>query len=932
MSPRAEPPRLGLLADGEERPHPLPAAGRLVIGSDARAAELVLAGAGVAPAHCEVGRLRAGGWAVRDLGSPAGTLCNGEPVGSRRLAPGDELALGARRLAVVSLAEPAGAAEGSAPARVPARLGGYRIERPLGRGRTGLVVLAVQESLRRRVALKLLDPRLAADRDFVQRFESEAHAAAALNHPNVVTVHDSGEVEGQRFLAMEFMSGGSLEDELAREGRLAWPRVLDVLHDAGAALAYAESRGIVHRDVKPSNLMRGEGGMVKLADLGLATAASVPDQDGRVFGTPHFVSPEQARGGAVDHRSDLYSLGATAYRLLTGTTPFEGRTAREILRAQLALDPEPPRARAPGLPPEVDALVLRLLAKDPEGRPASAAALLEEVDRLRAAAAAARWAEAAPARGGRHWALVLAAGVLGALGLFVLLVLAARRLARRSDQRAAEEAARAEREQAAPSAPRERAAPFAAPDDPPAPPPEADAEEALESRLGALERRAAEAYGALEDAGLPGLRADELRALAQRFPGTPTAARAAREAEALAARAQALEARLDEAALALRAAAAWPPAQGDERALHERLEALRAWRPPDEIARHPGFDEARDALALEIAATALADARAARARADELAQEGRFHELAALLAALERRVRPPAFAPGEPVPLAKLRLELAAAAERAAALGPERALWLAGARSADRERLAAALGPESPFPAALRALDLDALDAALDDLRAGLRTDEARAFADALASDVRAARAALAALVAAFDDPGWRRRAIVDAQAGRGLATVRAASPDGLVLEEGGAPISWSRFAVHADWMRQLFHERLAAPWSPDTRREVAALLRLCACAEAAEAARAALAADAPADAALLEPFAACEAWRAAELPGADERLEREREAARLFVAATAAAGQGSWSLALEAARALVALVPGSLFAALLSDGSATDGADGAPR
>ena len=297
----------------------LPASGMLVIGASTERAGYVLSGQGVDDAHCAIGAVKGGGYAVKDLGSRQGTIVNGKKVASARLAAGDTLLLGSRELRVVDPSEPtpkpapppaapAAAPEAPAPAHklppgLPKKVGGYRVERVLGRGGMGTVLLAVQESLHRPVALKLLPTSLAADREFVARFQKEARAAAALNHPNVVVVHDVGEADGFHFLSMEYMEKGSLEERLTKTGKLPWREVLGILQDAARGLRFAEEKGIVHRDIKPANLMQNAAGTIKIADLGLATSveAEASESDGRkIFGTPHFISPEQARGETVD--------------------------------------------------------------------------------------------------------------------------------------------------------------------------------------------------------------------------------------------------------------------------------------------------------------------------------------------------------------------------------------------------------------------------------------------------------------------------------------------------------------------------------------------------------------------------------------------------------------------------------------------------------
>ena len=340
---------------------PLPDRGRLTIGSSSDRADLVIASQGVADIHCIIARAKDGGWAVQDMGSDFGTLLDGQRVDVARLRAGQTLLLGSASLNVIDLAASAGGATPQAPEEVappedhvkelppssppppkeptppPAseksflEIPGYSIQETLGRGGMGAVFRARQDRLHRDVALKILSPRLAADTEFVRQFHREAQSAAALNHPNVVTVYDVGEAGGTHFLAMEYMDNESLEELLTKEGRLAWRSVADLLLGAARGLVYAESRGIVHRDIKPSNLMLNSAGQVKIADLGLAQRADDEAGDGRVFGTPHFMSPEQIRGETVDRRSDIYSLGATGYRLLSGYTPFEGVNSREIL-------------------------------------------------------------------------------------------------------------------------------------------------------------------------------------------------------------------------------------------------------------------------------------------------------------------------------------------------------------------------------------------------------------------------------------------------------------------------------------------------------------------------------------------------------------------------------------------------------------------------
>jgi len=425
---------------GRERRLVVPASGHIVVGADPRRAGLLLVDAGVEKEHCRIGTLVGGGFALRDLDSPSGTKVNGQRVRSKRIVHGDRIQLGSVELRVIDPSleplsadsplepdEPAlaeldelhlPAPQSSGEETFTGTIGGYRIIRTLGRGAFGSVLLAVQESLQRETALKLLSPKLEGNAEFVRRFQEEARAAASLSHPNVVIVYDVGEAEGHHFLSMEYMAQGSLESRLRREGQLEWAEVVAILIDAARGLVYAEQRGILHRDIKPANLMLSEAGVTKISDLGLAVSLDAASK-AEPQGTAHFVSPEQARGEAIDHRSDLYSLGATAFRLLTGHTPFEGNSKREILSA--VFNETPPRASefAPETPPELDDLVARLLLKSAAERPQSARMLVAELELISARAGQSSHgatASATPGGGLLKFALGLVALVAVALG------------------------------------------------------------------------------------------------------------------------------------------------------------------------------------------------------------------------------------------------------------------------------------------------------------------------------------------------------------------------------------------------------------------------------------------------------------------------------------------------------------------------------------
>jgi beta-lactam-binding protein with PASTA domain len=238
----------------------------------------------------------------------------------------------------------------------------------------GEVFRAQDVVLAREVAVKVLHPNLAADPGFVDRFRLEARAAAGLNHPNIVAVHDWGAVDGIYFMIMEFVRGQSLRDVLAEEGLLAPAQAVDVLLQILAALDHAHRTGIVHRDVKPENVMLTREGVAKVADFGLARAYANAraTQTGSVTGTAQYLAPEQLVGEPADPRTDLYSLGIVAFELLTGRAPFDGETGMAIAYKHLRERVPRPSARNPGVPPGLDGWVASMTEKDRELRPESA--------------------------------------------------------------------------------------------------------------------------------------------------------------------------------------------------------------------------------------------------------------------------------------------------------------------------------------------------------------------------------------------------------------------------------------------------------------------------------------------------------------------------------------------------------------------------------
>ena len=255
-------------------------------------------------------------------------------------------------------------------------ISGYRLERPIGRGGMSTVYLALQESVQREVALKVLSASLSGEEEFSHRFLHEARIAAGLKHPNIVHIYDVAEAGGFHYIAMEYLSGGALLNRRRRQ--LPHQAALQVLKQIGSALSYSHKRGVVHRDIKPDNILFREDGQAVLTDFGIARAIDSHrmTRTGSIVGTPHYMSPEQARGAKLDGRSDLYSLGIVLHEMLTGHVPFvaDDPIAVGILHLSAPL-PQLPAGHA-----DFQSILDRLLAKDPLQRFQSGEELLEAMD------------------------------------------------------------------------------------------------------------------------------------------------------------------------------------------------------------------------------------------------------------------------------------------------------------------------------------------------------------------------------------------------------------------------------------------------------------------------------------------------------------------------------------------------------------------------
>ena len=257
----------------------------------------------------------------------------------------------------------------------------YRLERKLGSGGMADVWLAEDQELGRHVAVKILHERYANDEQFVERFRREATHAAGLSHPNIVSIYDRGVAGGSYYIVMEYIEGRTLKELIVTRGPCPVPVAISYTRQILAALRYAHKNGIIHRDIKPHNVLVDREGRVKVADFGIARAgASEMTEAGSIVGTAQYLSPEQARGAPVDESSDLYSTGIVLYELLTGTVPFTGETPVEIAMKHLSQTPEAPSARRPDIPHDLDLVVLRALAKEPAERYRTAAELDRDLE------------------------------------------------------------------------------------------------------------------------------------------------------------------------------------------------------------------------------------------------------------------------------------------------------------------------------------------------------------------------------------------------------------------------------------------------------------------------------------------------------------------------------------------------------------------------
>ncbi len=325
---------------------------------------------------------------------------------------------------------------------------GYQLQKKIGAGAMAVVYRAKQLSLDRIVAIKVLPKRLSKNPEFVERFYKEGKAAAALNHNNIVQAIDVGEAAGFHYFVMEYVEGLTVYDELASAKVYQEGEAIRIVRQVAEALLHAHDRGIMHRDVKPKNIMLTKERVAKLADMGLARATSDREaamaEAGRAYGTPYYISPEQIRGEvSVDHRADIYSLGATFYHMVTGRVPFEGPTPQVVMQKHLKDALTPPDHLNTKLTAGCAAMIEMMMAKTPAARYSNCRDIIHDLDRLArgeppqfaqtkldehmfsslaTGQVQPREAEAPPAREGAPIAVTVGLGVLLALSLLFNLI------------------------------------------------------------------------------------------------------------------------------------------------------------------------------------------------------------------------------------------------------------------------------------------------------------------------------------------------------------------------------------------------------------------------------------------------------------------------------------------------------------------------------
>ncbi|MEO8561811.1 MAG: protein kinase [bacterium] len=354
-------------------------------------------------------------------------------------------------------------------------IGKYRIVELVGEGAMGVVYRATDTVLHRTVAIKVMNESIARQEDLRQRFLHEAQAAASLQHPNVVSIYDLGEVDGHLFIAMEFVQGVDLEQMIGLGEPVSLQTKLDIMIDVLTGLTFAHKRGIIHRDIKPANIRIAEDGRAKIMDFGVAhLASSKLTSTGASLGTPGYMAPEQVVGGKTTNATDVFAVGAVLYELLTGQKPFDGETLHNLFYKIMTEHPRPLRELKPGLPPALDRIITKALAKEASERYATALEMADELTKVRAnlsgparpssVSLSATYATAfADARSAARDRMVhIATAGAGILAVVTLVALAWPKLSRARSDSVSQQA------QPAPSAPTPSAPPVGVPLGPPA--------------------------------------------------------------------------------------------------------------------------------------------------------------------------------------------------------------------------------------------------------------------------------------------------------------------------------------------------------------------------------------------------------------------------------------------------------------------------------
>ncbi len=259
----------------------------------------------------------------------------------------------------------------------------YEILETIGEGGMALVFRALDHRLNRYVAVKIMREEMAKDEEFRRRFCAESHAVAMLSNPNIVAVYDVSHSDEREFIVMELISGITLKQYIDKKGALDWKEVVHFTKQITRALAHAHERGIIHRDIKPQNIMLLRDGTLKVADFGIAALENeVYENNGQTIGSIHYIAPEQARGNSPDARSDIYSLGVVMYEMLSGTLPYTGSTLAEIAVKHMNAKPEPLRSKYPSIPEELERITLKAMNADLSQRYQSAGELLADLDKF----------------------------------------------------------------------------------------------------------------------------------------------------------------------------------------------------------------------------------------------------------------------------------------------------------------------------------------------------------------------------------------------------------------------------------------------------------------------------------------------------------------------------------------------------------------------